>query len=63
LVDSDTKTRSASDTVDIYTHPGSFFMDATKVSTSSNNIIANVLTKAKIDDWIEHYKKAYCWYK
>lgn len=48
--------------ITIYTHPGSFSMDATSDSNSSNSIIANVLTKEKIDKWIQHYQKAYHWY-
>jgi hypothetical protein len=39
----------------VYTHPGSFNMEATSDSKSNNNIIAKVLTKSKIDDWIAHY--------
>ena len=50
---------SDSDTTYVYTHPGKFEMKATKSSDSSNNIIKNVLTKEKIDDWISHYQKAY----
>ena len=46
----------------IYTHPGSFSMDATSDSNSSNNIIANVLTTDKINRWINHFQKAYHWY-
>lgn len=61
-VDSDAKTRSASNTIDIYTHPGSFSMGATSDSNSSNNIITNILTKEKIDEWIQHYQKAYHWH-
>ena len=48
--------------IPIYFHPGSFSMEATSDIDSSNNIIANVLTKEKIDRWIEHFQKAYHWH-
>jgi hypothetical protein len=61
-VESKTETSSAqSNSVDIYFHPGVFDMGATSDSKSSNNIIANVLTKSKIDSWIAHFQKAYHW--
>ena len=37
-------------------------MGATTDSNSSNNIIANVLTTEKINQWIDHFQKAYHWY-
>lgn len=50
-------------TIDIYTHPGSFSMNATSNSNSSNDIIANVLTADRInDEWIPYFKKVYHWY-
>lgn len=53
---------SIDEIIPIYFHPGTFSMNATSDSNSSNNIIANVLTKQKIDEWIGHYQKAYHWY-
>lgn len=41
----------------IYTHPGPFHFNASK-----NNIITNVLTKEKITDWLNHYKKGFHWF-
>ena len=37
-------------------------MEASSVSTSTKNIIANVLTQEKITNWITHFQKAYHWY-
>ena len=51
-----------SDSIRIYAHPGSFDMEASSSSNSSNNIIANVLTTDKINRWINHFQKAYHWY-
>ena len=59
------KTGSATQTsnnIVVYTHPGSFSMGATTDPNFSNNIIANVLTTEKIDQWIKHFQKAYHWY-
>ena len=48
----------------VYTHPGPFNIGASAVSSSSNNIIANVLTADKINnEWIPHFQKAYHWKK
>ena len=49
--------------ITVYTHPGAFSMGASSDSGSSNNIIANVLTKSKIDSWISHFQKVYHWKK
>ncbi len=46
----------------VYTHPGPFHFNASSDPKSSNNIIANVLTKEKITNWLNHYKKVFYWY-
>ena len=49
--------------VNIYTHPGSFSMDATDNSNSSKNIIVNVLSAKRInEEWIPHFQAVYRWY-
>lgn len=49
--------------VSFFTHPGSFDMEASSSSNSSNNIIANVLTADRINnEWIPRFKKVYHWY-
>lgn len=57
-------TISASGTlkIDVYTHPGAFYFNASSDKNSDNNIIANVLTVDKINRWAEHFNKAYHWY-
>lgn len=55
--------KSYSDSIDIYTHPGSFSMGATSDTSSSNSIIHNVLSADKINnEWIPRVQQAYHWY-
>lgn len=52
-----------SDSIRIYAHPGSFDMEASSSSNSSNNIIANILNEDKINNyWIPHFQAAYRWH-
>ena len=58
-----TETKTVSSSITVYTHPGVFEMGASSDSISQNNIIKNVLTVNNINNWINHYQKAYHWLK
>ena len=63
--DYDYETYYENDSVNIYTHPGSFSMGAKSYQdypNDSNSIIANVLTTKKVNQWINHFQKVYHWY-
>ena len=58
---------SENDSITVFLHPGAFPIGAIQYNpnnnqTGSNTIISNVLTKEKIDKWIEHYNKVYHWW-
>lgn len=50
-------------TLNIYTHPGAFDkFQASTISNQNNNIIKNVLTASRVNDWVDHFQKVYHWY-